>query len=257
MACQISSWKELKLKLTTEHAPLTISETDHSYTIICSSSVADGVLECIQNFFKENALREEFVAAATVGMATVVDKYLKNEITAVCSDFVACSVTVNVVVDDVSRGTGFVVRGTVHGLKNAVKRMQVLLAKVIEREKTIDRPGILQYLQSARGQQTIESIEAKRRACIEEVAENAAGKPVAITAGAGPAGKLTISVGKKFTMKIVVGDITEYKVDAVVNAANRSLDHAGGVARSIVDKGMTVCQLCLISVIIVIAAAAA
>lgn len=237
MACQISSWQELKMKLTTEHAPLTISETDHSYKITCSSSVADGVLECIQNFFKENAVREEFVATAMVGMATVVDKYLKNEITAVCSDFSACSVTVNVVVDDVSRGTGFVVRGTVHGLKNAVKRMQVLLEKVIEREKTINRPGILQYLQSARGQQSIRSIEAQRQACIKEVVESAAGKPVAITAAAGPAGKLTISVGKKFTIKIVLGDITEYKVDAIVNAANRSLDHTGGVAGSIVDKG--------------------
>jgi len=203
--------------------------------------MADGVLERIQNFFKENTVREEFVSAATVGMATVVDKYLKSEIAAVCSDFVACNVSVNVVVEDASRGNGFLVRGTVHGLKHAVTRMQVLLAKVVEHEKTIDRPGIPQYLHSARGQQSIKSIETNHRAYIGDVVESAAEKPVAMSAATGPAVKLTVSVGKKFTMKIVVGDITEYRVDAIVNAANSYLDHAGGVAGSIVDKGMTVC----------------
>jgi len=237
--CRTTAWKELKSTLITEHGTLAIDETDHSYTITCSSGVADGVLERMQNFFKDHAIREEFVAAASVGMVTVVDCYLKNDITQVCSDFVSCSVSVSTVVDDASKGSGFLVRGTVHGLKNAVKRMRVLLQRVVEREKTITRPGIPQYLQSARGQQEIRSIEGKHRAYIGEVVNSFAGeKPVPVSSAVGPSVKLMVSVGKKFTTKIVAGDITEYKIDAVVNAANGSLDHAGGVARSIVDKGI-------------------
>jgi len=237
--CQTPAWKELKSTLTSEHSALAIDETGHSYTITCSASVANGALERIQNFFNENTIREEFVAAKSVGMATVVHQYLQDEITAVCSDFVACKVSVNKVIDDSSKGSGFVVHGTIHGLKNAVKRMHVLLAKVAEREKTISRPGIPQYLQSTRGQQEIRSIEAKHRAYIGEVVNMFVGeKPVPMSSAIGPTVKLTVSVGKKFITKMVIGDITEYKVDAIVNAANGSLDHAGGVARSIVDKGM-------------------
>ncbi len=36
---------------------------------------------------------------------------------------------------------------------------------------------------------------------------------------------------------LVRGDITRYKADAIVNAANERLDHCGGVARAIVDQG--------------------
>ncbi|MHA2610615.1 MAG: macro domain-containing protein [bacterium JZ-2024 1] len=44
------------------------------------------------------------------------------------------------------------------------------------------------------------------------------------------------------SLKIVEGDITEEKVDAIVNAANSFLKHGGGVARAIVDKGGKIIQ---------------
>ncbi len=50
---------------------------------------------------------------------------------------------------------------------------------------------------------------------------------------------------KKFqnkTLRIVNDDITERKVDAIVNAANSYLKHGGGVARAIVTKGGKIIQ---------------
>ena len=38
----------------------------------------------------------------------------------------------------------------------------------------------------------------------------------------------------------MLGDITKYPTDAVVNAANEDLAHIGGVAKAIADAGDTV-----------------
>lgn len=44
------------------------------------------------------------------------------------------------------------------------------------------------------------------------------------------------------TLRLVLGDITERAVDAIVNAANSRLRHGGGVAGAIVRKGGRVIQ---------------
>ncbi len=44
------------------------------------------------------------------------------------------------------------------------------------------------------------------------------------------------------TLRLVMGDITERDVDAIVNAANSYLQHGGGVAGAIVKKGGSIIQ---------------
>jgi len=43
-------------------------------------------------------------------------------------------------------------------------------------------------------------------------------------------------------LRLVLGDITERDVDAIVNAANKHLQHGGGVAGAIVKKGGSIIQ---------------
>lgn len=50
-----------------------------------------------------------------------------------------------------------------------------------------------------------------------------------------------LKIGPGF-LHLLIGDITEMKVDAIVNAANQYLHHGGGVAGAIVRKGGRIIQ---------------
>ncbi len=49
-------------------------------------------------------------------------------------------------------------------------------------------------------------------------------------------------LANKFTVQLAQGDLTLEPTDAIVNAANEDLDHGGGVAFSIVQRGGDVIQ---------------
>ena len=59
--------------------------------------------------------------------------------------------------------------------------------------------------------------------------------PVALTQ---PKMKSKIELDSGHVLYVAEGDLTEYKVDAIVNAANEALEHVGGIAKAIVDKGI-------------------
>jgi O-acetyl-ADP-ribose deacetylase (regulator of RNase III) len=58
-----------------------------------------------------------------------------------------------------------------------------------------------------------------------------------------PPGVLYLREYGPVTFEIVHGDITEEITDAIVNAANEQLQHGGGVAAAIVEKGGDIIQI--------------
>ena len=49
----------------------------------------------------------------------------------------------------------------------------------------------------------------------------------------------SIQLPKGESVTVMQGDITMMTVDVIVNAANARMDHVGGLARDIVEKGIT------------------
>ena len=99
----------------------------------------------------------------------------------------------------------------------------------------IDRPGLFEYLSTPNGDLAVKGIESEIPACIEitikapessgEVDDNNA---IEICKG-------TTKEGKRITL--IEGDIENFKVDVMVNAANNNLSHGAGVALAISKKG--------------------
>ncbi len=113
----------------------------------------------------------------------------------------------------------------------------------------ISRPGTCKYFREETTRMAIAGIEAERKVCIEitEVTPNATDDCHDDSAGyPSRTGFTKVCVAHTKEMKkivLYVGDITEFtQSEVIVNAANGELNHVGGVAKAISDKGGQVIQ---------------
>ena len=92
----------------------------------------------------------------------------------------------------------------------------------------IDQPGLFEYLtEQEEGKFIIKGIEDNIPCCIEVTSEiNSTAKEIC---------EGTTKEGKKVIL--IEGDLESFKVDVIVNAANKHLKHGGGVALALSKKG--------------------
>jgi len=102
----------------------------------------------------------------------------------------------------------------------------------------INRPGLFQFLATPEAKFAIKGIEAFIPACIEctmKPLESIEETSVDDDKTSNEVCKGTTKEGKRITL--VIGDIENFKVDVIVNAANSLLKHDYGVASAISKKG--------------------
>lgn len=241
----LPDWASLKASMENDFGTVAFRENESRIQVTSTGGNMHAVLERVKNFVKENAIKEEFLMTKR-GTACIVSQYLKTELKTICGDFRSSRVTVKEDLD--ASHAGFIVTGTVSGLQSALDKVVELSKSVIERERLLDRPGMANYLHSARGQKQIDAIQSRHRVFIEDWEDTnrinlifaESRKFVAVhdvDVGRQPQVLDEVRLRDSVTVKVVLGDITEYKVEAIVNAANGQLDHHGGVAKVIVDKG--------------------
>jgi len=107
------------------------------------------------------------------------------------------------------------------------------------------RPGTVKFFYSEKGKTLIRGIEAEEKSCIQlDVLQDSESEDIPGSGiSGGGSSKLcmgTTKEGKVITL--VLGNITEFPVDVIVNAANTDLKHVGGVAFAIANKGGPIIQ---------------
>lgn len=136
-------------------------------------------------------------------------------------------------------------KGTRQSMKHVKKGVQDILDKVEHRQHVFKKPGIVKYIKSEQGKEKIQTVEKMQRCVIEanehekiemdneDEAEFEDDQPPRET----EMGNVVTSTGQRIFA--VCGDITELPgIDVIVNAANKQLDHMGGLAKVIVNKGI-------------------
>ncbi|XP_070211896.1 protein mono-ADP-ribosyltransferase PARP14-like [Littorina saxatilis] len=142
-------------------------------------------------------------------------------------------------------GMEMYVKGTEQGLQEVRKNLEQLGEKVICHEQVCTDQGTVKLLNSncekdlkmiGRGSRCVLGLQ--REPADLQVVQSS--HPVAASPGqmgntANTAASVQLPSG--VSVSVMKGDITQMPVDAIVSAANTRMDHVGGLARDIVDKG--------------------
>ena len=118
------------------------------------------------------------------------------------------------------------------------------MKNVIEKKIPVQRPGVSKYFQGEEAKIIIAGIETHNSVCIEIAEPNKAESKPKVREILPTHTKVCTAQTKEMkTVGIYVGDITEFDhCDVLVNAANGKLQHIGGVAKAIADKGGQIIQ---------------
>ncbi|KAL0970100.1 hypothetical protein UPYG_G00237140 [Umbra pygmaea] len=112
-----------------------------------------------------------------------------------------------------------------------------ILANLVHRTITIDQPGALRFFQG-QGREYLERVGRSQQCFIQLSSQ---GNTVSEAWDGQTPGEIMAAVRYRLQggLEVVVcqGDITKEKADALVNAANETLDHAGGVAAALSRAG--------------------
>ena len=236
-------WSKLKMDLSDRHGELLkiITDTTNSQiALTATDNVIADAAEIIGNFFAENTIFEQTVTFPK-GIQRFLQKYCDKSITKIVSNLKSLQVQIHYS----ATGREFTIKATKYGMDSSIKALQDVARKVKHTEFIHKRPGIRKLLMSQKGGQFLVSLETSHRCIIEKaydssevmsvgsqhVRERTAAAVEGVTIAA------TCTAPGHRLLSFVTGDITQMRVDTIVNAANGKLDHIGGLARAIVDKG--------------------
>ncbi|VDI00521.1 Hypothetical predicted protein [Mytilus galloprovincialis] len=132
------------------------------------------------------------------------------------------------------------IQGNSKGVKDAKQKIDDILRSIYKKKYTMKKAGIVKHMTSEQGKTKISQVERRNKVVVhlqtgEDSDDDDQVQPISPNKTYTETAMCIIPSGQ--TIITVVGDITELDVDVIVNAANKNLNHVGGLAKVIVDKG--------------------
>ncbi|KAH3785078.1 hypothetical protein DPMN_163161, partial [Dreissena polymorpha] len=200
--------------------------------IFTTPNMEDEVQESVEEFRSKNAVYTESFSV-DASRAKFMKKHMDTEVSQIRKSVAKLDIHSNGCIE---------IEGTSASIKPAKKALVELADKLFAEAHEIEKPNIKQYLSCNKGMECIQKAES-HGPCVIETKGSGFSKSIRIGKSEGrkmtsekptPCAEVTVNGTK---ISVVVGDITELKVDVLVNAANRALKHRGGLARIIQEKG--------------------
>ena len=139
-------------------------------------------------------------------------------------------------------------KGDTELVEEIYQEINMLKKSVATQSTVLSRPGAYRYFkEDEKAKMLLSGVEKCQKVCIEieevDLAESD-NKEFPHVSDSSQFMKVCVARTKEFKqITIYKGDITDYKADVIVNAANGELQHVGGVAKAIADKGGPIIQV--------------
>ena len=141
------------------------------------------------------------------------------------------------------RGPTIVLEGETTPVKKLAQKIQQLRDSIFIKRCEIARPGLVEHFYAQEGKKQLIGIGAHYHAVVEvSTAEDQEFEEEQIAKQETHPLLISGTVGEGATVEVRKGDLTEFPVDVMVNAANEQLNHGGGIAGIISRKGGPIIQ---------------
>lgn len=228
-------WKDLikSTQCLTSNKVVKIDETGSKITVYTTSAADIGMIrETLQDFLYKNAIKQQKINQSGAVLRLLKEHYIK-EIASIERDLQNEHVTIQI------NDSELLLKGNNTGLSKANTRINQLLTSIVEKKHVINKAGIVQHIQSFEGKAKIAQVERTNAVVFTVNDSDDQSMDTKIVPLSLPSQRetATCTIPSGQTIVTAIGDITELEVDVIVNAANKTMEHVGGLAEVIVKKG--------------------
>ena len=230
-------WSQLRYDLTEKRIlSLSFDRRNKKMWLVGTKDDVSFALAAVTRFLKENTIVSNVVKLPT-GRRRFLAKYREQELRQIEEDLKEHSTRIKRVADEVDED--LIISGTTDGVEKGTKLVQDLAFKVRSEKLFLNKPGMRKLLGQSKGKKLLSLLENENKCVIEhsicekyepskkareEKEENQRKKEVCSFLT--PEGK---------NIQVFKDNICNRKVDVIVNAANSSLHHVGGVSKAIIE----------------------
>ena len=235
------AWEDMKKEIESRYvAGMFPDSAAGVITIVSEKSQANNVEDAVETFKQRECYTEKTIAIEH-GQWKYLEEYSKEWI--LLEAEIKKSTTSYKIPTGEERGPTIVLEGETTPVKKLAQKIQQLRDSITIKRREIARPGLVEHFYTQEGKKQLIGIGARYRAIVEvSTAEDQEFEEEQIAKQETHPLLISGTVGEGATVEVRKGDLTEFPVDVMVNAANQQLNHGGGIAGIISRKGGPIIQ---------------